>query len=429
MSAAPPGVRRARLRAGGVQVLMHTLRPAPGADVHDDVAAVLADVRARGDDALVDEARRFGAPDFTRDRLRVSPVSMEIAAEGLSAELREAILEAAAQVRAVAEALVPEERSVTGPAGQRVRVRVLPVDAAGCYVPGGRAAYPSSLVMAAVPAQVAGVPRIAVTSPPGPEGRVNATVLATAFLLGVDEVYAAGGAAAIGALAYGTVTVPPVAVITGPGNPWVQEAKRQVAGVVGLDGIAGPSEVMVIADATADPRVVALDLLAQAEHGPDSPAVLASDDPEVLDAVARELEREGWAPGGLVCLVECGNLPLALELAEAFAPEHLQLNVRDAEALAEGVTRAGAVFVGPNGGTAFGDYVAGSNHILPTGGAARFASAVGPSTYMRRMSVVDLPQAAVDRLTPHLAAIADAEGFPMHRRSAEARVSRSGGRP
>jgi histidinol dehydrogenase len=296
------------------------------------------------------------------------------------------------------------------------------VDAAGCYVPGGRAAYPSSLAMCAVPAQVAGVGRIAVCSPPGPDGRVAAPVLAAAALLGVDEVYAAGGAAAIGALTYGTATIPPVAVVTGPGNPWVQEAKRQVAGAVGMDAVAGPSEVLILADASADPAAVAADLLAQAEHGPDSVAVLATADPDVLEAVAAALAGEP-EPLGQVTLVECASRPLAIDLAEAMAPEHLQLCLVDAEDVAAGITRSGAVFLGANGATAFGDYVAGSNHVLPTGGAARHASGLGPTTYLRRMAVVDMPQTAVDALTPHLAALADAEGFPLHRRSAELRMS------
>jgi histidinol dehydrogenase len=219
-----------------------------------------------------------------------------------------------------------------------------------------------------------------------------------------------------------------VAVVAGPGNAWVQEAKRQVFGTVGIDGIAGPSEVLIVADDSTAPDVLAADLLAQAEHGPDSPAVLASDDDEVLDAVAAVISEAGGDPGR-VSLVACESRDLALELAEAFAPEHLQLNLRDGGEVARGVRSAGCVFVGPNGGTAFGDYVAGSNHILPTGGAARFASGVGPSTYLRRMAVVDLPDAAVAELTRHLAALADAEGFPAHRRSAEIRLrGASGGR-
>jgi histidinol dehydrogenase len=415
--------RRARLRAGGAQAIAHTLRE--GAEVEglrDGVAAILDTVRARGDDALVESARRFDCAGFTHDRLRVPPVAIERAVERLDDALRAAIVAAAAQVRIVAEALLPDDRHVTLPFGQRVQVRHVPVDSAGCYVPGGRAAYPSSLVMAVVPAQVAGVGRVVVVSPPGDDGRPAPAILATAGLLGIEEVYAGGGAAAIGALAYGTATIAPVAVVVGPGSPWVQEAKRQVAGTVGIDGVAGPSEVMIVADASADPTAMALDLLAQAEHGTDSPAVLASDDPEVIDAVAAALAGLP-EPVGPVTLVECASMPLAIELVEAFAPEHLEVATRNPEAVAAAVTRAGAVFVGPNCATAFGDYVAGSNHVLPTGGAARHASALGPTTFLRRMSVIEMTDEAVAALTPHLAALADAEGFPMHRRSAEARVA------
>jgi histidinol dehydrogenase len=423
VGAVSEGPRRARLRAGGAQAIAHTLRPAPPADdVPAQVAARLAAVRARGDDALVEEAREFGAPGFTHDRIRVPRVALEAAADRIPEPLRAAIVAAAAQVRVVAEALMPRDEVVTLPFGQRVAVRAVPVDGAGVYAPGGRAAYPSSLIMAAVPAQVAGVGRLVAVSPPGPDGRPPTAVLATAALLGVDEVYAAGGVGAIAALAYGTATIAPVAVITGPGSAWVQEAKRQVVGVVGIDGVAGPSEVMIIADASVDPRHVALDLLAQAEHGPDSPAVLASDDPEVIDAVAEALAATGVAPVGPVTLVECASMPLAVELAEALAPEHLQVMTADPHALAAGITRSGAVFLGAATPTAFGDYVAGSNHVLPTGGAARHASALGPGTYTRRMSVVEMSDEAVRALTPHLAALAEAEGFPAHRASAEARL-------
>lgn len=421
MSEAP---RRARLRAGGAQVLAHTLRPALDVEgVASGVAEVLEAVRARGDDALVEGARRFDCPEFTHDRLRVPEAALARAAAGLSDDLRAAITAAASQVRAFAEAILPADRTVRLPAGQTIEVRAIPVDAAGCYVPGGRAAYPSSLIMGVIPAQVAGVPRIVVVSPPGPDGRPAESILATAALLGVDEVYAAGGAAAVGALAFGTATIPPVAVIVGPGSPWVQEAKRQVVGTVGIDGVAGPSEVMIIADESCDARALALDLLAQAEHGVDSPAVLVSDDPDVVAAVEAELVTLPGAVGPIT-LVECASMPLAIELAEAFAPEHLQIAMRDAAAIAASITRSGAVFIGPNGATAFGDYVAGSNHVLPTGGAARHASALGPTTFLRRMSVVDMTDEAVEALLPHLVALADAEGFTMHRRSAEARRSR-----
>ncbi len=415
------GPRRVRLRAGGAQSIAHTLRPeADAAGVSAAVAETLAEVRARGDDALVEGARRFDDPGFTHDRLRVPAAAIERAVAAMDEGLREAIVAASSQVRIVAEALLPDDRLVTLPFGQRVQVRNVPVDSAGCYAPGGRAVYPSSLIMGVVPAQVAGVGRIVAVSPPGPDGRPAPAILATAGLLGIDEVYAAGGASAIGALAYGTATVPPVAVVVGPGSPWVQEAKRQVVGVVGIDGVAGPSEVLIIADASADALALALDLLAQAEHGPDSPAVLASDDPAVIAAVETALAGQPEAVGPIT-LVECASMPLAVELAEAFAPEHLQIATRDPEAVAARITRSGAVFVGPNCATAFGDYVAGSNHVLPTGGAARHASALGPTTFLRRMSVVEMTDDAVAALTPHLAALADAEGFTMHRRSAESR--------
>lgn len=414
-------VRQVRLRAGGSSVLAQTLRPPwEDPDVASAVRDTIARVRETGDAALVEDAQRFGAPEFAPGRLKVPTVELEAAARRTPPGLREAITVAAAQVRAVAEAMVPQGVSVAGPAGQLITVRSVPVDAAGCYVPGGRAPYPSSLIMAAVPAQVAGVERVVVTSPPGANNRPADLILATAFLLGITEVYAAGGAGAIAALAYGTATVRPVAVITGPGSPWVQEAKRQVTSVVGIDGFAGPSEVMVIADSTADPRAMALDLLAQAEHGADSSAVFASDDPEVVAAVAAELD--GVDHVGAITLVECASMPLALELAEAFAPEHLEICARNARELAMRVRRSGAVFVGRHCATAFGDYVAGSNHVLPTGGAARFASALGPSTYMRRMSIVDIGDDAARALTPHLVNLAEAEGFPQHAASARVRV-------
>lgn len=415
-------VRQVRLRAGGASVLAQTLRPpVQDPDVAGTVRETIDRVRHQGDAALVEDAHRFGAPDFTPDRLKVPKIELESAARRIPAGLRDAITTAATQVRSVAEALVPTNKSVAPPAGQMITVRSVPVDAAGCYVPGGRAAYPSSLIMTAVPAQVAGVERVVVASPPGENNKPSDVILATAYLLGLTEVYAAGGAGAIAALAYGTATIRPVAVITGPGSPWVQEAKRQVTSVVGIDGFAGPSEVMIIADATCDPTAMALDLLAQAEHGPDSSAVFASDDPDVVKAVDAELERLG-PPIGAVTLVEAASMPLALELSEAYAPEHLEICARNAREMAMRVRRAGAVFVGRNCATAFGDYVAGSNHVLPTGGAARFASALGPSTYLRRMSIVDIGDEAARTLAPHLIRMAEAEGFTHHAASAAARV-------
>lgn len=417
------GVVRRSLDRDGVEALASELAPPPpDPAIREVVAGILADVRRDGDGALVALTRQFDAPAFTREDIRVPRAALTAAAEGLDPVLRDAILTAAAQVRAVAEATRPVDQHVTVPLGQQIIVRAVPVAAAGLYVPGGRAAYPSSLIMAAVPAQVAGVTRIAVVTPPGADGRAHAVILATAAILGIDEVYSVGGPGAIAALAFGTQTIAPVSVIAGPGSAWVQEAKRQVYGIVGIDGIAGPSEIIVVADADGDPGEIAADLLAQSEHGPDSPAILASADRALVDAVADVLAAAGAT--GALTLVDCASLDVALRFAEAFAPEHLQLHIRDAAAMAGKVRNAGAVFVGQNGATAFGDYVAGSNHILPTGGAARFASAVSAVTFMRRMSVVAFPDSAVVKMTPYLAAIAEAEGFPGHRRSAEVRAAR-----
>lgn len=413
-------IERALVAAGSEAKLAATLRQPIGADVAVAVAETLADVRRRGDAALVEHARRFGAPDFVAEQLRTPPDAIARATAAIDPDLRAAIEAAADQVREVASALVPSGAELVLDHGQRIDVRAIPVASAGCYVPGGRAPYPSSLVMSAVPAAVAGVERIIAASPPGPEGGVDTTILAAAGVLGIDEVYAVGGPAAIGALAFGTETVSPAAVISGPGSSWVQEAKRQVLGEVGIDGLAGPSEVLVIADSAAEPAAIALDLLAQAEHGPDSIAVLAGVGREIGAAVEATLAEES-APIGRIVIVECPTLDSAVALAEAFAPEHLELLVGDPGSVASRIRHAGAVFVGPNGATAFGDYVAGSNHVLPTAGAARHASALGPATYTRRMAVVEMTDESVSGLVDHLAALADAEGFPLHRRSAQIR--------
>jgi histidinol dehydrogenase len=282
------------------------------------------------------------------------------------------------------------------------------------------------VVMGAVTARAAGVEQIAVCAPPGPGGRAHPVILAACVLCEVTEVYRMGGAQAIAALAFGTETVQPVDVIVGPGNPYVQEAKRQVVGQVGIDGIAGPSELVVIAGGNADPELIALDLMAQAEHGADSPVWCLSPDSRLLDAVAAAIERlaperpsvadaEAW-------LIEAEGVGEALQRAEQIAPEHLQLVGEEAEALADRVRNAGCLFVGAGAGTAFGDYVAGSNHVLPTGGAARFQSALSPATFRRRMARVSLPGEAPARLAPAGAALARAEGFPVHAESMERRA-------
>jgi histidinol dehydrogenase len=281
--------------------------------------------------------------------------------------------------------------------------------------------------MCAVTARAAGVEEIAVCAPAGPGGRAHPAILAACVLCGVSEVYRMGGAQAIAALAYGSESVPPVDLIAGPGNAYVQEAKRQVVGQVGIDGIAGPSELIVVAAADADPELVALDLLAQAEHGDDSVLAVISDDRGLLDAVVAAVERlapeRPSAADAELMVVATGGLREALLLAEKIAPEHLQLVGEEAEALADRVRAAGCVFVGEGAGTAFGDYVAGSNHVLPTGGAARFQSALSAATFRRRMARVSLPGDAPGRLAPAGAALARAEGFPVHAESMERRAA------
>jgi histidinol dehydrogenase len=303
-----------------------------------------------------------------------------------------------------------------------VTVREVAVEAAGVYAPGGRAAYPSSVLMCAIPARVAGVRRLALASPPGPAGCIDPVVLAAAELCGVDEVYAMGGAQAIFALAHGTETVSPVDVIVGPGNAWVQEAKRKVYGRVGIDSYAGPSELMAVIGHDTDPEWAALDLCAQAEHGVGGPLLAVAVEEAVLEAVAAATERlaaERQVVGDArLTLVQVPDLSDAIDLANALAPEHLELMEEDAARLADGVRTAGCVFVGRYSATAFGDYAAGSNHVLPTGGAGRFSGPLGPGAFRRRIPTVEVPADAASKLAPHVDAIARAEGFPVHGESA-----------
>jgi histidinol dehydrogenase len=395
-------------------------------DVREPTAEIVAAVRSRGDVALRELGERFG--EAVPELLRVAPDAVAAAPGLLEPEVREALRAAAANVEATARA----ELAATPPAsleldsGQRVEVRGEPVAAAGVYVPGGRAAYPSSVLMCAIPARVAGVGRLAVASPPSASGRPSAAVLAACAIAGVDEVYAIGGAQAIAAFAYGTESVPAVDVIAGPGNRYVTEAKRIVAGHVGIDGIAGPSELFVVADGTADPEWIALDVCAQAEHGDDSALVVATPDSALIDRITElvaELAAERPSvTAAPLALVAAPGIELALALADAYAPEHLELAFAGAdEATARGRV-AGCVFVGAGGATAFGDYVAGSNHVLPTGGAARFGGPLGTSAFMRRTSVVSISASAAAALAPHVAALANAEGFPVHGESAIART-------
>lgn len=387
-----------------------------------DVGPIEREVREEGDAAVMRLTAKFDAPGANLGSLRVDPADAEAALAVTEPALRAALEVAAANVRRVAEAQLGTECELELPAGQKVTLREVPVGAAGIYAPGGRAAYPSSVLMCAIPARTAGVERLALASPPGPDGRPHALVLAAAALCGIEEIYAMGGAQAIFALAYGTGTIDPVDVIAGPGNAWVREAKRAVYGQVGIDSPAGPSELMVIAGHDTDPGWAALDLCAQAEHGPESPLVVAAVEEQVLDAVAEAseaaaAERPSVADAPMA-LVAVPDTEAAIELANSYAPEHLELLETDAALLADRVTTAGCVFVGRHGATAFGDYVAGSNHVLPTGGAGRFAGPLGPGVFRRRISSVDLSEAAAAELAPHVDALARAEGFPVHAESA-----------
>ncbi len=359
-----------------------------------DVAPIEREVREEGDAAVLRLTSRFDAPGADLGSLRVSPADAAAALAALDSDLRRSMEVAAANIRAVAEAQLGAERKVELPAGQKVTLREVAVSAAGIYSPGGRAAYPSSVLMCAIPAQVAGVERVALASPPGPDGHPHPLALAAAALCEVEEIYAMGGAQAIFALAYGTETIAPVDVIAGPGNAWVREAKRAVYGTVGIDSLAGPSELMVIAGHDTDPEWVALDLCAQAEHGPESPLVVAAVEEQVLDAIAEAAEaaavtRPSVADAPLA-LVQVRDAEAAIDLANAYAPEHLELMETDAALLAERARTAGCVFVGRHGATAFGDYLAGSNHVLPTGGAGRYAGPLGPGAFRRRIANVEI---------------------------------------
>jgi histidinol dehydrogenase len=392
-----------------------------------DVAPIESLIREGGDAAVIALTNRYDATERPLSALRVDPDEAERALAGLEPALRVALDVAAANVRAVAESQLSEPRRTELPQGQAVTVREVAVGAAGIYAPGGRAAYPSSVLMCAIPARVAGVERIALASPPGADGRLNPLTLAAAAHSGIEEIYAIGGAQAIFALAYGTETIAGVDVVAGPGNAWVREAKRFVYGQVGIDSLAGPSELMIIAGHDTDPEWAALDLCAQAEHGPDSPLLLAAVEEHVLDAVRAATERAAAERPSVadapLALIAVPDLSDAADLANAFAPEHLQLFEEDAELLAERIRTAGCVFAGRFGATAFGDYVAGSNHVLPTGGAGRFSGPLGPAAFRRRISIVEMSGAAAGALAPQVDVLARAEGLPAHGESAMIRSS------
>ncbi len=391
----------------------------------DAVRDIILAVLERRDDAVRELTERFDHAELGPDDLQVSPREIEASLGVLEPDVLNALRRAIRNIRSVAQAQLRDPVVTELPEGHVVEVVEVPVRRAGLYVPGGRAPYPSTVAMLAVTARVAGVDQIAVCAPPGPGGRAHPAILAACALCEVTEVYRMGGAQAVAALAYGTESVRRVDVIAGPGNAYVQEAKRQLVGRVGIDGIAGPSELAVVATEGADPELIALDLLAQAEHGEESQLWLLSPHRGLLDAVdeliGRMAAERPSAAEAYLQLIELDDVAEAVGTAEAIAPEHLELIGREAEAFADRVRFAGALYVGAGAGTAFGDYVAGSNHVLPTGGAARFQSSVSPATFRRRMARVSLPAEAAARLAPAGAALARAEGFPVHAESMERR--------
>jgi histidinol dehydrogenase len=402
------------------------------ADVARDVRAILASVRDEGDAALAAFTRRFDRHDPEVTGWRIEPADCVAALEGLAPDLRAALELAHDRIVAYHAKQRPADSDSVDDAGVRLGARWRAVDAAGIYVPGGRAAYPSSVLMNAVPAKVAGVERLVMVTPT-PDGEVNPLVLAAAALAGVDEMWRVGGAQAIAALAYGTERIKPVDVVTGPGNAWVAEAKRQLYGVVGIDMVAGPSEIVVVADGANDPEWIAADLLSQAEHDPTSQSILFTDDALFADAVAeavdrqiatletRAVARDSWDANGAIIVVE--RLDQAMPLVDRLAPEHLELAVDRPEPLFDKVRNAGSVFLGRHTPEAVGDYVAGPNHVLPTGRRARFASGLSVLDYMKRTSFLGLDAAALGRIGPAAVTLAEAEGLPAHARSVAIRLS------
>lgn len=401
-------------------------------NVSQAVGRILDDVRNRGDAALQELTARFDGHEFASDDdWRIAPETCAEAFETLKPELRAALELAAERIRAYHEAQLPADRDYTDEAGVRLGAKWRAVDAAGLYVPGGRAAYPSSLLMNAIPAKVAGVERLVICTPT-PKGEVNPLVLAAAHIAGVSEIWRVGGAQAIGALAYGTERIKPVDVITGPGNAWVAEAKRQLYGVVGIDMVAGPSEILVIADGKNHAEWMAADLLSQAEHDPVAQSILITDDAVFADTVAdrvgvelamlstAKVASESWNTHGVIIEVE--NLDEAPALADALAAEHVEIATDDPEVLFERIRHAGSVFLGRHTPEAVGDYIAGPNHVLPTGRRARFASGLSVLDFMKRTSFIQLDDKALEAIGPAAIALAEAEGLPAHARSIEVRL-------
>ncbi|MDH3703176.1 MAG: histidinol dehydrogenase [Alphaproteobacteria bacterium] len=405
------------------------------ADVDAVVAKILGDLRLRGDAALIEYTKRFDRLTLTGPDIRFAPEEIAGASAQCAPAAIDALKMAAGRIRAFHERQIPEDLRYTDPQGVVLGARWTPVAAAGLYVPGGSAAYPSSVLMNAIPAQVAGVARIAMVVPT-PDGVINPLVLAAAEIAGVTEIYRVGGAQAIGALAFGTATIDPVDIITGPGNAYVAAAKRQVFGRVGIDLIAGPSEILVVADGENDPAWIAADLLSQAEHDAAAQSILITDDAAFADAVAaaaetaldgldrQEIARESWQRHGAIIVVDA--LDQAIPLIDRIAPEHLELAIADPDTLAGRVRNAGAIFLGRHTPEAVGDYVAGPNHVLPTSGSARFSSGLGVTDFMKRTSLVACDAASLARIGPAAVTLAEAEGLGAHALSIAVRL---GGKP
>lgn len=399
-------------------------------------ADIVADVRRRGEPAVREQAERFDG--VSGHALRVPPAHLSDALAALDDRVRDALDESIRRVRAAAAAQVPPAEVTRPAAGATITQRWVPVQRAGVYVPGGKAVYPSSVVMNVVPAQIAGVGAVALASPPQREhsGRVHPTILAAAALLGVDEVYAIGGAGAIGALAHGIATIglEPVDVVTGPGNNFVAAAKRAVSGVVGIDAEAGATEILIVADDTADARLVCLDLISQAEHDEQAAAVLVTPSVRLAAAVSAALPGLAHATrhgdriaaalaGDQSAIVLVDDLDAARAFSNAYAPEHLELHCADAAAAAVGYVNAGAVFVGACSPVSLGDYLAGSNHVLPTGGQARFSAGLGAQTFLRAQQVIEYDRRALAEVAARIVALADAEALPAHGEAVTARFA------
>jgi histidinol dehydrogenase len=402
-------------------------------DVDQIVRSIIADVRRQGDRALFALTKRFDHFDLTADNLRVGAAEIAAAKSAVSKDALAALRFAAERIEAFHARQKPKDDSYTDSAGVTLGLRWTPIDAVGLYVPGGLAAYPSSVLMNAIPARIAGVGRI-VAATPAPGGKLNPLVLMAADLAGIHEIYRVGGAQAIAALAYGTSSINPVDKIVGPGNAYVAAAKRQVFGAVGIESIAGPSEVLIIADEHNDPAWIACDLLAQAEHDEAAQSILITDDASFGKAVAAAVESElrtlarapiaraSWDTHGAIIVVT--SLADAAPLADRLAAEHVQIATRDSQALASKIKHAGAIFLGAYTPEAVGDYVGGPNHVLPTERSARFSSGLGVTDFMKRTTLLGCTAEALATLGPHAATLADAEGLGAHARSIRIRSNK-----